>query len=75
MLGIGRLWGKPIDSPRCSRLSNIPASMRAALENGGDLISPFSHTTCLSVPFISSMLCHFRHNFNGETKKSEKSDR
>ena len=44
MLGMGRDCGNPIVWPTCKRLSSKPASIRAALENGGVLISPCSQT-------------------------------
>src|SRR5262245_62913092 len=48
MLGIGREWGIPRDSPRWRRSSSVPASTRPSLVKGGVLISPSSQTSGLS---------------------------
>lgn len=45
MLGMGREWGIPMDSPSWIRRSKLPASTRASLERGGVLSSPLSRAS------------------------------
>ena len=46
--GIGRACGIPSEVPCCRRRNKSPASSRAAAENGGVLISPWSQASGLS---------------------------
>ncbi len=71
IVGIVRDWGMLKLIPYCNCLSRIPASMRAALENGGVLISPCSHTMSLSSTFIEDSVCHIRHIRNDPEKARE----
>src|SRR2546425_1270848 len=48
IVGIGRDAGRGTVSPACTRRRSVPTSIRASIEKGGVLISPFSHTSGLS---------------------------
>ena len=52
IVGIGRECGSDNLSPLCSLRRRKPASRRAAVEKGGVLTSPWSHTSGLFTEFI-----------------------
>ena len=57
MDGIGRDNGMVMVSPRCNCLSNMPASIRAAAENGGVLTALRNHTKGLCEELIVGIIC------------------
>ena len=56
ILGIGRECGIPSVTPCCSWRRRMPASSRAAAENGGDFTSPRSQTSGLSPGAMSQAM-------------------
>ena len=58
---IGRDCGMLSFSPPCRRLRRKPASIRAALEKGGVLTSPWSHERGLSLGLTKHSVCQHRH--------------
>lgn len=52
IVGIGLEWGIPSSSPLCNLRRRHPASSLAVGEKGGDLTSPWSQISGLSVAFM-----------------------
>ena len=69
MLGMGRDCGMPSDSPSWRKRKSVPASILAAAENGGDLMSSCRRTSGFLMTPLPSCLAYIGSGISSRPRR------